>query len=540
MWTSTQAGSTLSRPGEPGVVKTAVSCAGRAYPSPRAGFRRAVRAGGWNGDRRGPSVHPVGLKQATSSVEGNLCVRHRIEHPHDGLRAERPQRSRPPVIAVATTHARDLDGRAHVARSLVARAGVLPISAVAMLLTARTVVAAIGSSGYAVAALVATLPLLIPVTDLGVGAAVTTSMAEQRHPEDVHRTLVTTLRVLVCVGLAFAAGGVAIAAASLWAPILGLPPSASVEWTVAASLALFGLSVPLGIGPRVLLGLGLNHLSILLQGVVAPLVLAISLVGRATGAGLWLFASAPAMALLAQGLVSCRVAARRGNLDLRSVGTDALNRSIRGAKVRHLAGPMAVISASLPIAYQSDRLILSHVSTLTEVTIYSAGAGLFSPMLAVVASSGQSLWPLFARARTQAPDRLRSLFLQACRTFVGLGLVLAAGLVVLGPKIATWTVHAQVIVPIGVMGAFALLVFVQALYYPTGMLLMDQQGLRLQAVTSVAMAVVNVCLSVYLATRLGAAGPILGSALSILVCMGLPGFRLARKRIRLSRDEVAS
>ena len=459
---------------------------------------------------------------------------------HDGLWADRPQRSRAPVAIVVTTHVRDLDGRAHVARALVARAGILPISAVAMLFTARTVVAAIGSSGYAVATLVATLPLLIPVTDLGVGAAVTTSMAEHQTPEDVHRTLVTTLRVLVCVGFMFVAGGAVGAAASLWAPILGLPASASVEWTVAGSLALFGLSVPLGIGSRVLLGLGLNHLSILLQGVVAPLVLLISLVGRVTGAGLWLFASAPAIALLAQGLVSCRVAAHRGSLDLRSVGTDALNRSIRGAKVRHVAGPMAVISASLPIAYQSDRLILSHVSTLTEVTIYSAGAGLFSPMLAVVASSGQSLWPLFARARAQAPDRLRGLFVQACRTFIGLGLVLAVGLIVLGPRVATWTVHAEVIVPIGVMSAFALLLFVQSLYYPTGMLLMDQQGLRLQAITSVAMAIVNVCLSVCLASRLGASGPILGSTLSILVCMGLPGFLLARKRIGVTHQEVAA
>jgi O-antigen/teichoic acid export membrane protein len=433
------------------------------------------------------------------------------------------------------------DARTQIVRTLVARGATLPVSALAGLLTARVVVSAVGAQGYGLVMLVATIPLLIPVTDLGVGAAVTGSFAEGHAAAQIHAVLVGSIRVLLLVAAAFVTVGVAGAVLGLWAPLLGLPGGALSEWSVAGCLALFGVAVPFGLGARVLLGVGENHVAVALQMLVAPFVLVVSTIGLALGAPVWLYACAPSAGLVALGVVTCRIAVARCQVDLGGAARDALRKGVAGARIRHLAGPMAVVSAALPVAYQSDRLVLSHVSTVTELAVYSAGAALFAPALAVVASSGQSLWPVFARTRGSRPRQaLRAQLVKATWAFAGMGVIGGLILAVAGPAVATWLVHGELAVSLGVMASFGVLLVVHATYYPTGMLLMDAPGLRLQAATSVAMAAVNVVLSVFLAKQLGAAGPIIASAVAIVLCMAVPGAIVSARRLRVGAPTTAA
>ena len=154
-------------------------------------------------------------------------------------------------------------------------------------------------------------------------------------------------------------------------------------------------------------------------------------------------------------------------------------------------------------------------------------------MLSLVASGGQTLWPFFIRMRLD-PDRmdLRLSFWTSMASFAGLGAALAIGIVALGPQVATWMLHSQVTVPIALMASFGLLLLVHASYYPTGMLLTDPAGLRLQAKLSIVMLGCNLALSLYFAHLIGAPGPALGSALSILLCMWLPGLSAAVVKVR--------
>ncbi len=411
------------------------------------------------------------------------------------------------------------------------RLGVIPVAGACGLLTARVVVSAIGVSGYGIAALVATLPALIPSADLGVGAAVTTAVARGDSEPDIFAVVLASLRVLVSLATALVLLALVLAASSLWSVLLGLPSTPSVNWSIGASVAVFGLSLPLAIGSRVLLGGGRNHVSVVVYGLSAPLVLLLCLVARAAGTGLWLYAAAPAIASLITGLVACREAKRRTSVDLAAAFRNVLRPSARGARIRHIAGPMAIISACLPLAYQSDRLVLSHASTLTQLGIYSAGAAIFAPLLSVISSGGLALWPIFVRARLRDDANVRRPFLSGMAAFSALGLLLAAGLVLFGPTLGTWMLRSDVAVPVSLMAGFGLLLVVHASYYPSGMLLTDPAGLRLQAKTSVAMLALNLPLSFVLASRIGAAGPALGSAVSIMFCMWVPGVRAALSRL---------
>jgi O-antigen/teichoic acid export membrane protein len=64
---------------------------------------------------------------------------------------------------------------------------------------------------------------------------------------------------------------------------------------------------------------------------------------------------------------------------------------------------MAVITVAMPIAYQSDRLLLSHLSDLGQVAIYAVGAQLYGALFGLVGAAGMSLWPVFARRRAHHP-----------------------------------------------------------------------------------------------------------------------------------------
>jgi O-antigen/teichoic acid export membrane protein len=438
-------------------------------------------------------------------------------------------------LVAAVPRARD-----QIRYSMLMRLSVIPVTGLATLLTARVVVSGIGVPGYGVAALVATLPALMPSADLGVGAAVTTAVAAGGSRDEVLRVVLSSIRVLLAMAGFIVIMAIGLAATSSWGLLLGLASSPATNWAIGVSVAVFGLSLPLAIGARVLLGGGQNHISVLVYGLSAPIVLAICLVGRAAGAGLWLYAAAPAFASLATGFVGCVQASRRTGVDLVDAFRRSLQRRVKGGRIRNVAGPMAVISACLPIAYQSDRLILSHATNVTQLAIYSAGAALFAPVLSVLASGGQSLWPIFTRARLTSPSTLRRPFLVGMATFTAVGLGLAAVLVALGPVVGTWMLRSHATVPISLMASFGLLIVVHASYYPSGMLLTDPTGLRLQAKTSVAMLVLNVPLSYLLAKRIGAAGPALGSAIAIAVCMWLPGVLEAIHRLRVPARQLVT
>jgi O-antigen/teichoic acid export membrane protein len=183
---------------------------------------------------------------------------------------------------------------------------------------------------------------------------------------------------------------------------------------------------------------------------------------------------------------------------------------------------MMVIMMSLPIAYQSDRLLLSHLSDLGQVAVYSIGTQMYNPLYALIGAAGMSLWPMFARRRAQQPVKRQEL-IRLWAVFTLLGLLLAVALVIAGPWVAQFVSKGTIEVSYGVLAAFGLLLVVHASWLPIGMHLTDRDGLRFQAVVHIAMMLINVPVSALLAHQLGAAGPLLGSAGAIVVAMGIPG-----------------
>lgn len=410
-----------------------------------------------------------------------------------------------------------------VLRSFGAKAVVLVLGGAATLLSARSVVDTLGIAGYALVALVSTLPSLLAVSELGVGAAVIDAFSS-RDREHMLRTVTAGARTLLSVGSAIAVCGVLTAVSGAADSLLDTTSGPDVASCIAVASVLFGCSLPLGLGGSVLGGLGRYHFAVLLQGAGTLLALTVVLLGAAYDAPPAVFVASVLVGQCAAGAASLLLAGRMLRMRLLRVVLFPLRR-FPGTRIIQLAGPMAVIKATSAVAYGADRLVLSSVANSVAVAVYSAGAQLYAPASALIAAAALPLWRMFSRHRRTAGQPPRRQLLQLTAYFTAGGLVISVLLVTLGPIVASWMLHGRAAVGPGLMAAFSALVLTHAVNYPVAMWLSDPAGLRFQAVRAVLMAVVNLAVSVPLAHFMGAAGPVLASAGAHFLCVTVPCHR---------------
>lgn len=419
--------------------------------------------------------------------------------------------------------------------SLVVKAGLAPLVALAWLLAARIVISVLGVDGYAVYAIIAGLASLIPFADLGTGAAVMDAMARrgQSGSDPIDRVLLTTFRTLLIVTVILALLGLGFGAVGLWAPLLGLPGDASADQSMATALLIFALAFPFSVGPRLLTGGGLNSVAVSLQGLSAFLLIAIIGGLAVVTTAPEYFACAPFLAAGISNAVALFVASKRFDLGLAGIAGRIFQHSHPGIKVRGIAGPMFAISLILPLAYQMDRVVLSHVSSLDSVAQYSVAFQIFSPLLGIISTAGIALWPVFAHRRAANRQLSGWQFTEFQLAFAGIGIFFGVMLLTCGPYLSALVSDSRVIVPRGVFLAFGLLLALQAASYPMAMFLTSSSELSFQARLHIVMLAVNLPLSIWLADRYGAGGPVVASFAAIALTLFFPQWFRVRAVLRV-------
>lgn len=421
-----------------------------------------------------------------------------------------------------------------IGANALARILVLPVSAVLGLVLTRLVLDTYGEATYAQYVLLAGVAALIPFADLGISAAVVNAVAtadDPRRDRDLELTLVSALRVLAGSASVVLLLTLVLTATGAWPTLLGegLMPSSGPA-AAAWCFVVIGVTLVVSFGQRILAGLGRLWVVILLNGLQTPLVLAAAatLIALEWGDGAYLavLAYAATFVLTVATLV---VAARAIRPTVGRAWRQAWRvRQVRGAPVFDTALPMLVQMVALPIAMQSDRLVLSHVSTLDELTEYSLAAQMFNPFVGVISVAGLALWPVFAKARAEgvrsevSPGAMALLF-GAMALGLALVISLASGF------LADLASGGAIELGVPLLVAYSCLVVVQAVKYPFGMYMTDARGLRYQAVMVVAMLPVNLGLSILLARQLGAVGPVIGSVVGVLVFQVLANWWYVRR-----------
>lgn len=426
-----------------------------------------------------------------------------------------------------------------------ARLLVLPISAVLGLVLTRVIIGEYGEAAYAQYALLVGIGALIPFADLGISAAVMNSVAASEDPRRdpvLRGVLISAMRLLTASAAVIVVLALAVTLTDTWDEILGDGlMSGSGPQAAALCLVFIALGLVVSFGQRVLAGLGRLHVFILLSVLQTPIVLAVTLLVVWTdsgGSGGFL----PVMAYVASlviGLLTLLLAARAIRPAIRGASALAWRiRTVRGEKVMDTALPMLIQMIALPLAMQSDRLVLSHVADLGDLTEYSLAAQMYNPFVGVIAVAGLALWPIFAKARATgtrsdvSPGQMALLFAAVAAGLAGVITLFSATL-------ADLASGGRIEVSVSLTLSFSVLLVLQAVKYPFGMYMTDARGLRYQAFMIVAMLPCNLGLSIVLAQRWGAAGPVVGSALGVLVFQVVANWWYVRRDLRRLTSEPA-
>lgn len=415
-----------------------------------------------------------------------------------------------------------------VLSSALARVASFVPTAVATLLTSRLVIDNYGIAAFDSFALILSLINLIPLNNLGVGAAVTTAYAEDGPDSDhAQRTVLTAARVLAVSSVGTAAVALLLSAFGLWPTLLGGSSGPNIWCGIA--MVVYAVSFLPGLGQSMLLGVHRNHVTVVVQTFFNPLIALLVGVVVLTGQSGNLVMIAPCVALVAVNLVTSGIAAGAAKVSWTAVVRALPSRRRHpGASIRALSGPVLLITLSTPIALQSDRIVLSHVASRQAVAEYSIALQIFAPALVLVAAAAQPLWPIYARARSQGergPGVLRIVAL-----FCGAAVLFGAVLGLLAGPVASFIGGNQVHISPLLALSGALAVLTAGASYPVAMSMMDPAGVRVVLLCTLLALPLNIGLSVVLAQHLGAPGPLLASCIVGLLVQALPGLLYAIDR----------
>ncbi len=415
-----------------------------------------------------------------------------------------------------------------VVQSAAARMVSFVPAALATLFASRLIIEHYGIAVFDSFALTLSLILLIPLQDLGMGAAITNAFAE-RGPRDEHsvRTVLTATRVLALSGLGLAAASTLIAAFGLWPRLLG--PASGSNVLVGIAVCIYAVSFLPGLGQSMALGVERNHVIVMIQILWNPLVLAgAAFLVLSDSDGRWLVL-VPAVAVLAVNLMTGAYAIRTTSFPWRTVARGLLRRRrFPGAKIWAISGPMLMLTLCVPIMLQGDRIVLSHVTTKAAVANYTVVLQIFAPIAALLAASTRPLWPLWLKARSRGergPDLLRVM-----AGFCALTAVVCAVLALIADPIGHLIGGQAIRLGYALPAAAALAMTVQAAALPVAMALRDPQGIRFIGICTVLALPINLGLSIVFARWWGAPGPLVATFLTGLFVLTLPGMLYAQAR----------
>jgi len=420
----------------------------------------------------------------------------------------------------------------NAARSAGSRFFVLGISAVLGIIITRLVITNYGEAAYAQYGLLIGIGALIPFADLGISGAIMNAVGASKEPsrdDHVRLILISSIRIATCSALVVGLLSCLIYLLGWWDAILGkgLNP-VSGPLTATICLILIGLAIPFGIGQRMLSALSKNHLSIALNGLQSPIVLVLLAFTVWIGWSGNAIAVYPYIASFTIAVIAALVASRVVRPAMRRALSDARKlRTVRGGRVFDMAWPLMIQMIALPMAMQTDRIVLSHVSSVSDLAQYNMASQIFTPVWALVSAAGFTLWPVFASARADSRDVSP---VPMALVFGGIALALCAALALLSPFLVNLASDGQVSVSPLIVGSYTIFMVFQGLKYPLGMYMTDPPGMRFQAYMVVLMVPVNLGLSIYLAGILGAAGPIIGSAVGVFLFQAVANYIYIRRK----------
>lgn len=182
-----------------------------------------------------------------------------------------------------------------------------------------------------------------------------------------------------------------------------------------------------------------------------------------------------------------------------------------------------ILQAATAIGFQSDSLVIAQFLGANEVAQYAVPMRLFSIITILLGILLQPLWPAYGEALArQDVIWVKSVLRKSLLVSAAIAVPMAIFLVIFGKVIVKLWVS-EAVEPttflLEGMGAWTVL---YSLLNPLAMFLNGASIVKFQVITASTMAVMNLTLSIFLVQRIGVAGVIWGTVISLLICTLFP------------------
>ncbi|MGW4241281.1 lipopolysaccharide biosynthesis protein, partial [Nocardia sp. NPDC004722] len=409
------------------------------------------------------------------------------------------------------------DERRALLRSALYRIAGTPIVALLGLANTAIIVRQTGAAVFGLVSLIATVTLLFPFADLGIGATVLSASAQLDRDPQAADVIRRAYRVLSGVAAGLAAAAFVLLATGRWASLTGFSTGPQDGWAITVAAVLFALTIPAGLGVRILIGIDRNELATLVLMSCPAFALLTTLALSAAGVSpIWYCVSALVGVLAGQSVGT--VAALR----LSGLGRSAFG-AVEGQGTRLLAGSLwlFVVGVGLPAGLQTGRLLLAHLSTPQELSRYALTAQIYGVAWSVISTAGLAYWPVFVKRRGASTETVR-IWWRLTGIFVAIAAAGAAALGALGPWAASILSGGRIDVSYELALAFGALLVAQSAHLPANVLLTRPKEARWQAGWTVAMAAISIGAGLVVAAPGGAVGVVVAAALGTLLAQVLP------------------
>ena len=403
----------------------------------------------------------------------------------------------------------------------------------------------LGATRFGLWMTIASVVALLGATDLGIGNGVLNNVSHafgRGDSDAARRYLASGFAALSGIGIAFGVIFVVVYPLIPWANLYNVSadPTAAAEAgpATAVLVATFLIGLPLGVAAAVRSAYQEGFVQSGFAGLGNAITVVLLLVAIAAEASLpalvLAMSTGPIIAAVINLIVLLRIQ-RRWLAPARSDITASAMRSVVGVGLAFM-----VLQIAYTVAFSTDRLIVAQVVGPAAVADYSVVYRLFSIPAGLAAIAIVPLWPAYREAIARRDIGWVRLTLRRSLLFVLAATIpLAIVLWLAGPAIvALWT-RGDVVPAEGLYSALAAFTVALAVANVFSVLLNGAQALRFQIIIWIVMAVLNIVLSIYLASLIGVAGVALGSVASVVAVLIIPaGIYIPRLLRRLERDNT--
>lgn len=417
-----------------------------------------------------------------------------------------------------------------------------PVVAILGLANTALIAHETGSAVFGLVSLVATITLLVPFADLGIGATVLSAgsrLQDNRDDPGTADVVRRAYRVLFAVAAVMVAVALTVMALDGWTVLVGISSGPSDRWAITVAACLFAFTIPAGLGLRILIGIGRIPAATVIQMSCPAVALVITLALYASGANEIWYAVSALGGLLAGQILGTVLALRSSGLGWSAFAR--VSASNTGTRLLAGSGWLFVVGAGTAVGLQSGRILLAHLSTPAEVSEYAVMAQIYGVVWSVISTAGLAYWPVFVKRQAAAEETIR-MWWRLTAVFAVCAATAGAGMAVLGPWAADVLSGGQIGVPAVLALTFGLLMVAQAVHFPASVLLVIPGEARWQALWTVAMAAIGVGLGGVVAGPFGAVGVVCAAALGVYLAHVVPDLlwvpRLVRRRVAAGGDRA--